>query len=326
MASPTRRIAASWSAIACMASSWAAAALDHAARTAASGLSRPLPAIVCFCQASKASICRATSAPAARTAAGSIRSLAERRTTSCECRCIASIVCCSCARPATPVRCRRASASSALARTSMIPASTAQVTRKDAPITIALWPKRRRAIRRVEGASRRSRSGEVERSMRASDGEEHPDRVTPAASARSGRTLVGDGMRALRHAFAHACSSFARTRRCRGCLQARSFPMRHLFAAAGLMLLAVSFATPASADLKPIKRVEPKYPVDAIRSGTQGFVELEFTVDADGKVISVSVVNARPSRTFEKAAVAAVKQWQFGPGGGRGKVRLDFKL
>lgn len=102
--------------------------------------------------------------------------------------------------------------------------------------------------------------------------------------------------------------------------------MRHLFAAAGLMLLAVSFATPASADLKPIKRVEPKYPVEAIRSGTQGFVELEFTVDADGKVISVSVVNARPSRTFEKAAVAAVKQWQFGPGGGRGKVRLDFKL
>jgi protein TonB len=102
--------------------------------------------------------------------------------------------------------------------------------------------------------------------------------------------------------------------------------MRHLIAATGLLLLAVSFATPASADLKPIKRVEPEYPIDAVRSGTQGFVELEFTVDANGKVTSVSVVNARPSRTFEKAAVSAVKQWQFAPGGGRGKVRLDFKL
>jgi protein TonB len=102
--------------------------------------------------------------------------------------------------------------------------------------------------------------------------------------------------------------------------------MRHLLAAASLSLLAVSFAAPALADLKPTKRVEPQYPIEAVRSGTQGFVELEYTVDASGKVTNVSVVNARPARTFEKAAVTAVKQWQFAPGGGRGKVRLDFKL
>ena len=35
---------------------------------------------------------------------------------------------------------------------------------------------------------------------------------------------------------------------------------------------------------------------------------------------------AKPARTFEKAAVAAVKQWEFAPGGGHGKVRLDFTL
>jgi protein TonB len=49
-------------------------------------------------------------------------------------------------------------------------------------------------------------------------------------------------------------------------------------------------------------------------------------VDASGTVTNVSVVNARPARTFEKAAVTAVKQWQFAPGGGRGKVRLEFTL
>jgi protein TonB len=102
--------------------------------------------------------------------------------------------------------------------------------------------------------------------------------------------------------------------------------MRHLLAAASLSLLAVSFAAPALADLKPTKRVEPQYPIEAVRSGTQGFVELEYTVDASGKVTNVSVVNARPARTFEKAAVTAVKQWQFAPGGGRGKVRLEFTL
>ena len=92
--------------------------------------------------------------------------------------------------------------------------------------------------------------------------------------------------------------------------------------------LSLAFAMPAQAqpDLKPIKRVEPEYPADAARSGTEGFVEMEFTVNAAGKVESVSVVTARPTRTFEKAAVSAVKQWAFAPGGGRGKVRLDFSL
>ena len=102
--------------------------------------------------------------------------------------------------------------------------------------------------------------------------------------------------------------------------------MRHFLAAAGLSLLAVSFAAPALADLKPTKRVEPQYPVEAARAGTEGFVEIEYTVDASGKVTNVSVVNAKPARTFERAAVAAVKQWEFTPGGGRGRVRLDFTL
>jgi len=104
--------------------------------------------------------------------------------------------------------------------------------------------------------------------------------------------------------------------------------MRHriLFAAA-TTVLALVFAAPAHAELKPIKRVEPAYPPEAARTRTSGFVEVEYTVDATGKVASVSVVNARPSRTFESAAVKAVKQWTFAPGAdGRGKVRLDFTL
>lgn len=92
--------------------------------------------------------------------------------------------------------------------------------------------------------------------------------------------------------------------------------------------LVLAMIAPAHAfELKPIKRVEPTYPPEAARSGTTGFVEVEFTVDATGKVASVSVVNAKPARTFETAAVKAVKQWQFAAGAdGRGKVRLDFSL
>lgn len=91
--------------------------------------------------------------------------------------------------------------------------------------------------------------------------------------------------------------------------------------------VALGTAVPAqAADLKPIKRVEPQYPPEAARAGTTGFVEIEFTVDPSGKVASVSVVNAKPTRTFEQSAVRAVKQWQFEPGGGKGKVRLNFSL
>ena len=91
--------------------------------------------------------------------------------------------------------------------------------------------------------------------------------------------------------------------------------------------LVLAMIAPAHAfELKPIKRVEPTYPPEAARAGTTGFVEVEFTVDATGKVASVSVVNAKPARVFEQSAVRAVKQWEFAPGGGKGKVRLDFSL
>ncbi|KQY51334.1 TonB family protein [Lysobacter sp. Root494] len=94
---------------------------------------------------------------------------------------------------------------------------------------------------------------------------------------------------------------------------------------AATFVLAV--ALPAHAELKPVKRVDPVYPPEAARAGTSGFVEVEYTVDASGKVSSVSVVNAKPARTFESAAVKAVKQWEFAAGSdGRGKVRLDFAL
>jgi protein TonB len=97
------------------------------------------------------------------------------------------------------------------------------------------------------------------------------------------------------------------------------------FAAA---ILALAFVLPVQAQPKPIKRVEPQYPAEAARSGTTGFVELEFTVAGDGKVSKVSVLNAKPARTFESSAVRAMKQWEFAASGAeqRGKIRLDFSL
>lgn len=96
---------------------------------------------------------------------------------------------------------------------------------------------------------------------------------------------------------------------------------------ASLVCLALISGPAMSAELTPTHRVAPEYPADAVRSRTEGFVEVEFTVNAAGTVDDVSVLQAKPSRVFERAAVTAVKKWSFAPDQpGRAKVRLDFNL
>jgi TonB family protein len=65
--------------------------------------------------------------------------------------------------------------------------------------------------------------------------------------------------------------------------------------------------------LERIEYVPPKFP-SAIRNRTMsGWVELEFTVRADGSTGDISVTNASPRRTFDSAAMAAVSQWRYKP-------------
>lgn len=98
-------------------------------------------------------------------------------------------------------------------------------------------------------------------------------------------------------------------------------------ASLALAVLTLAVAIPAAAgDVKVTKKVAPDYPVDALRSGTEGYVDLEVSIAAGGSVQQVSVVSAKPARVFERSAVAAVKKWQFdAPEGGKTKFRVDFK-
>jgi TonB family protein len=60
-----------------------------------------------------------------------------------------------------------------------------------------------------------------------------------------------------------------------------------------------------------IRRVEPKYPVTALKAHLQGSVILEVVNDKSGNVKSVKVINGHP--LLRKAAVDAVKQWKYEP-------------
>jgi TonB family protein len=88
-----------------------------------------------------------------------------------------------------------------------------------------------------------------------------------------------------------------------------------------------------AATLARDKYVAPRYPDAAQRRGISGWVELEFTVAADGTVKDASVFRAEPVGTFDDAALRAVSQWRYRPivrnGQGveqRARLRMRFAL
>ncbi|GAA0701286.1 energy transducer TonB [Dyella marensis] len=81
------------------------------------------------------------------------------------------------------------------------------------------------------------------------------------------------------------------------------------------------------------RRVEPYYPDDARRTRRQGWVDVRFTVEADGSVSHAGVIGAEPRNVFDRSALTAVERWQFTPGTRDGNAvpmevrqRIDFHL
>jgi protein TonB len=69
----------------------------------------------------------------------------------------------------------------------------------------------------------------------------------------------------------------------------------------------------ASSQLMLTRSVKPNYPQAALERGTQGWVDLIFTVRTDGTVADVSVTAAEPAGIFEQSAMAAVRRWRYEP-------------
>jgi periplasmic protein TonB len=75
-------------------------------------------------------------------------------------------------------------------------------------------------------------------------------------------------------------------------------------------------ATPsvvAATSLRVLRTQSPTYPQRALDELVSGWVEMEFTVARDGTVQNVVVINAEPKRTFDAAAVAAMRRYRYAP-------------
>ena len=65
--------------------------------------------------------------------------------------------------------------------------------------------------------------------------------------------------------------------------------------------------------LRRTRFVPPEYPARALDRGTQGWVDIEFTVAADGTTRDAIVRAAEPAGVFDRAALQAVGRWRYEP-------------
>lgn len=78
-----------------------------------------------------------------------------------------------------------------------------------------------------------------------------------------------------------------------------------------------------------ISREQPDFPREAMRAGIEsGSVRARLVINAAGTVSNVVIVEARPSRVFDRSVTQALTRWKFNPGaeGRTYETEINFKL
>lgn len=92
--------------------------------------------------------------------------------------------------------------------------------------------------------------------------------------------------------------------------------------ASRLGLLEQSVAAQPQAAIAPLQMLAPEYPPSAMQAGIEGNVAMTYRIGADGRVVGIRVVSARPSGVFDQAAKAALGAWRF-PASAAGEERTQ---
>lgn len=66
-------------------------------------------------------------------------------------------------------------------------------------------------------------------------------------------------------------------------------------------------------DATPVRQVAPKYPEEARRAGVSGEVRALLTIDEQGNVVDVRILETPGDYGFDRAVREAVSQWKYRP-------------
>lgn len=81
-----------------------------------------------------------------------------------------------------------------------------------------------------------------------------------------------------------------------------------------LLCGALALALSAQASPKVIKKVPPEFPREAAQQSiSSGTVKAKMSIELDGKVSAVEILEAQPRRVFDKAVTRALMDWRFEP-------------
>jgi protein TonB len=103
-------------------------------------------------------------------------------------------------------------------------------------------------------------------------------------------------------------------------MQRIAFLIAAALAAADPSLVAASVGDATPVKLTPSHQVDPEFPRAARRAGVErGVVTARMTLDSDGNVTRVDIVQSEPRRVFDDAVTQALSQWRY-PDGRSGRV------
>jgi protein TonB len=66
-------------------------------------------------------------------------------------------------------------------------------------------------------------------------------------------------------------------------------------------------------DVMPIVRIAPDYPPAQLKSQTEGWVKVQFSIAPTGSVHDAVVVEGSPTGVFDAAALKAIARWRYNP-------------
>ena len=89
-------------------------------------------------------------------------------------------------------------------------------------------------------------------------------------------------------------------------------------------------------DVIPKTRVPPEYPVDALRDRKEAWVQLQFSIDSEGKVFNAKVVDhcmhpagepktCEKTELFDDPSLVALRRWTYEPGTPRDGVQTMMR-